>query len=107
MRTLLSSVAVIALAGGLAAAPALAEQDGAMNRTIVVSGVGEVSTAPNIAFLNLGVEAEGATAAEALRKNSAQMEATLKSLRDAGVEKRDIQTSGLNVGAKYDYTNFR
>lgn len=104
MRALSSAVAAATMAAGLAAAPAFAEGDHSSKRTIVVTGVGEASRAPDIAFLNLGVEAEGATASEALRKNSAQMEATLKTLRDAGVEKKDFQTSGLNVGAKYDYS---
>ena len=104
MRLINYSMAAAAIAASLAAAPAFAGENAPMNRTIVVSGFGEANAAPDIAFLSLGVEAEGATAAEALRKNSAQMEATLKSLRDAGVEKKDIQTSGLNVGAKYDYS---
>jgi hypothetical protein len=88
-----------------AAAPANAAPEGhGSMRTIVVSGLGEASAAPAMAYLSIGVEAEGATAAEALRKNSEKMEATLKSLRDAGVDKKDIQTSGLSVGAKYDYS---
>ncbi len=104
MRAVTASMAALSLAAGFSAAPALADEGHAMNRTIVVTGTGEASAAPDMAFLNLGVEAEGATAAEALRKNSAQMEATIKSLRDVGVDKRDIQTSSLNVGAKYDYS---
>ena len=104
MRALSSAAAAVTMAAALAAPPAVAEGDYSSKRTIVVTGIGEASRAPDIAFLNLGVEAEGATASEALRKNSTQMEATLKTLRDAGVEKKDIQTSGLNVGAKYDYS---
>lgn len=104
MRALTSSMAALALAAGLSATPAGAAEDQSMNRTIIVTGNGEASAAPDMAFLNLGVEAEGATAAEALRKNSAQMEATIKSLRDAGIDKKDIQTASLNVGAKYDYS---
>ncbi len=92
-----------ALAAGLAVAPAAAE--GWENtRTIVVTGAGEAARAPDVAYLTLGVEADGATASEALRKNSAQMEATIKTLRDAGVDKKDIQTSNLSVGARYDYS---
>ncbi len=104
MRALTTSLAVLTLAAGQAAAPAVAADSLNANRTIVVTGSGEASAAPDLAYLNLGVEAEGATAAEALRKNSAQMEATIKSLRDAGVDKKDIQTSNLNVGPKYDYS---
>lgn len=92
-----------ALAAGLTASPAAAE--GWENvRTIIVTGVGEATMTPDMAYLTLGVEADGATASEALRKNSAQMEATIKTLRDAGVDKKDIQTSNLSVGARYDYS---
>jgi len=98
------SLAAATLAATLAAAPAHAGDAQLANRTIIVTGSGEAAAAPDMAFLNLGVEAEGATAAEALRKNSTQMEATLKALRDAGVDKKDIQTSNLNVGARYDYS---
>lgn len=105
MRALSTTLAVASLAAGLSAAPAAAAAgDHPMKRTIVVTGLGEASRAPDMAYLTLGVDAEGPTASEALRKNSAQMEATLKSLRDAGVDKKDIQTSNLNVGAKYDYS---
>jgi len=94
------------LAASMAAAPAIAgaEESHHPMRTIAVTGIGEASAAPDMALLNLGVETEAATAAEALRKNSAQMDATIKSLRDSGVDKKDIQTSGLNVSAKYDYS---
>jgi hypothetical protein len=101
MRNAVSAAAI--LAAGLAGSPAAAE--GWENtRTIVVTGAGEASKAPDMAYLTLGVEADGATASEALRKNSAQMEATIKTLRDAGVDKKDIQTSNLSVGARYDYS---
>lgn len=101
MRTAMPLAA--ALAAGLAGSPAFAAE-GEKARTIVVTGAGEATKAPDMAYLTLGVEADGATASEALRKNSAQMEATIKTLRDAGVDKKDIQTSSLSVGARYDYS---
>lgn len=102
MRALATPIAAAFLAG--LSAPAAAHDELTTRRTIIVAGIGEASKAPDMAILTLGVEAEGPTASEALRKNSAQMEATLKTLRDAGVDKNDIQTSNLNVGAKYDYS---
>lgn len=92
-----------AVAAGLAGSPANAAGFESA-RTIIVTGAGEATKAPDMAMLTLGVEADGATASEALRKNSAQMEATIKTLRDAGVDKDDIQTSNLSVGARYDYS---
>lgn len=100
-----ASVAAAALA--LAAAPALAqdaEATGGPLRTIVVSGVGEAARKPDMATLSIGVETEGATAAEALRRNSAQMDQTIKALRDAGVAEKDLQTAQISVGARYDYS---
>lgn len=104
MRPATLSIAASMIALCALAAPARAEGDHAAPRTITVVGAGEASAAPDMAMLNIGVETEGATAGEALRKNSAQMEATVKSLKDAGVDRKDIQTSNLSVGAKYDYS---
>lgn len=99
------AIAISALTGALGAAAPAAAHDGApMERTIVVTGQGEASAAPDIAYMTLGVQTEAPTAAEALRKNATQMDATIKALRDAGVDKKDIQTSSLNVGAQYDYS---
>lgn len=101
---LAAAAAVGCSASTVAADPGTTAAGHVMKRTIAVTGVGEASRAPDMANLSIGVDAEGATAAEALRKNSTQLEATIKSLTDSGVEKKDIQTSGLNVGAKYDYS---
>jgi uncharacterized protein YggE len=104
MRAVATSlITAIILAASPAAIAGPQDDDHAM-RTIIVTGNGEATAAPDMALLNLGVDTEGATAAEALRKNSSAMDATIKSLRDAGVDKKDIQTSGLNVSAKYDYS---
>lgn len=109
MRALGTTALAAAAAVGCSAGSVAADQGAAggyyeMKRTIAVTGVGEAVGTPDMANLTIGVDAEGATAAEALRKNSAQMDATIKSLADAGVEKKDIQTSNLSVGAKYDYS---
>jgi uncharacterized protein YggE len=104
MRALATSATIAAVLAASPAAIAGPEEGHHAMRTIIVTGVGEASAAPDMAVLNLGVDADGETAAEALQKNSAQMDATIKSLRDAGVDKKDIQTSGLNVSAKYDYS---
>jgi uncharacterized protein YggE len=104
MRPAILSIATSMIALCAFALPARAEGDGAAQKTMIVVGAGEASAAPDMAMLNIGVETEGATAGEALRKNAAQMEAAVKSLRDAGVDKKDIQTSNLSVGAKYDYS---
>jgi len=102
------SITRIAAAAGLAiaAAPAAAQDAGSAGplRSIIVSGVGEAARKPDMATLSIGVESEGATAAEALRRNSAQMDQTIKALREAGVAEKDLQTAQISVGARYDYS---
>lgn len=71
--------------------------------TIVVTGEGRVDTAPDMATITLGVTTEGDTAKEALAANTAQLTAAIERLKASGVEDRDIQTSGLNLGPRYDY----
>lgn len=101
---MLKPVYALAAAAALAATPALADPHGGPMKTIVVTGAGEASAAPDMALVTIGVDAEGATAAEALRKNSAQMEATIRALKDAGVAEKDLQTANLTVGVRYDYS---
>ena len=96
--------ALALLAAACSAAPqAAASGDVAAPRTIAVTGIGEAAAAPDMAVLNLGVQTQGATAAEALRQNSMQMRATIETLEELGIEERDIQTSGLMVNPRYDY----
>lgn len=102
--TALAAVSAVGCSPASVAAERASEGGLVMKRTIAVTGIGEASRTPDMANMTVGVETEGATAAEALRKNSAQMDATIKSLTDAGVEKKDIQTSNLSVGARYDYS---
>jgi uncharacterized protein YggE len=82
--------------------PALA-QDG----TISVVGVGEVMSAPDTAYVMSGVTTQGATAREALDANNEAMAALIETLKAAGIEGRDIQTSGFSVTPNYVYTEER
>lgn len=86
---------LVALGGTLAAlSPASAQTPG---RTVTVIAEGEARGEPDIAFLNAGVEANGATPREALARVNDQMQAVLAALQRAGIAGEDIQTSGLNI----------
>jgi uncharacterized protein YggE len=74
---------------------------GAVARTITVDGVGVVSGTPDTATVNLGVQVQAPTAAEALETASTKSQALVSTLTAAGVGKADIQTSGLNVYPNY------
>lgn len=87
--------------GSALATPAHA-QEADEPRTITISGEGEATAVPDIAYIDTGVVTEGATAAEALAANTKAMAAVFKGLEDAGIEKRDMQTSQFSVYPVYE-----
>ncbi|USQ94406.1 SIMPL domain-containing protein [Caulobacter sp. RL271] len=103
----LAAIALPALVGALllgAAAPALAQTDAAFKATTFsLSAYGETRVAPDMATINLGVQTDAPTAAEALKANGARMNQVMAALKKAGIAERDIQTSNLNLNAQYAY----
>ncbi|HEY0033615.1 MAG TPA: SIMPL domain-containing protein, partial [Devosia sp.] len=75
--------------------------------TITIDGMGEVRAVPDMAVINSGVTTQGATAREALDANSAAMAELVATLKEAGIEARDIQTSGFSVNPNYVYSEER
>ncbi len=71
--------------------------------TISVSGHGEAVAVPDIATFSFSVVSDKATVAEAQADATAKANATTKYLTDAGVDKKDIQTSDYSVQPQYDY----
>lgn len=67
------------------------------NRTMTVSGTGEVSLVPDIASINIGVHTEADQVSDALSNNTAQANAIAEVLQTLGVEEKDVQTSNFNV----------
>ncbi|MCB2130011.1 MAG: SIMPL domain-containing protein [Rhodobacteraceae bacterium] len=72
--------------------------------TISVTGEGQVELAPDMATINLGVTTEDRAAAAALSANSERLAQVISALKDAGIEGRDIQTAGLALNPRYDYS---
>src|SRR4051812_41818761 len=52
---------------------------------ILVSGDGEATGAPDVAYLNLGVQTDGQTARQALDANSTAMAAVIAAIKGAGI----------------------
>lgn len=75
--------------------------------TITIEGRGEVRAAPDMALINSGVTTQGETARAALDANTAAMAELIATLKDAGIEARDIQTSGFSVNPNYVYSESR
>lgn len=74
-----------------------------MTRVISLSGHGEVSMAPDMAYVTSGVATQGKTAAEALAANTTAMNGLFAALREAGIPEKDIQTSNFMVQPRYDF----
>ena len=71
--------------------------------TISVAAEGEVRMAPDMATITLGVSSLAKTASQALADNAKRMDQVIEALKRSGVAVKDIQTSGLTVGAQYAY----
>jgi len=67
---------------------------------IWVSGSGKVAVTPDIALLQLGIETQEATVAEAQAKASEAMDKVKASLIDSGVAEKDIQTRSFRISQR-------
>jgi uncharacterized protein YggE len=97
------------MALGLAAAMALPVAASAQERPvqprIVVTGEGEAAVAPDLALLSLSVMREAKTAREALDANNAAMAEVIEAIKLFGIADRDLQTAGIQIMPRYNYTN--
>ena len=92
------------LAASSIAAPAAAEVQVTATGPIVELTINEsVEAEPDIATVGAGVTTQARTAVEAMRLNAQQMSAVVERIKQLGVAERDIQTTGINLGAQYDY----
>jgi uncharacterized protein YggE len=90
---------IVALAGGLLAAPALAQV--VPPAAISVTGEATVSAPPDLAQIEGGVTTEARSAREASDSNNAAMGKVLLALKGAGIEEKDFQTSRLTLQPQY------
>jgi len=77
------------------------------SEAFTVTGEGKISVKPDIATVNVGVQATGTTVKEVqdnLNKNINAVSAAVKKL---GVDEKDIKTSNYNMNPQYDYTASR
>ena len=70
---------------------------------ISVSGSGSISVEPDLAILNIGVEATGKTVSFARSEAASAMDSVVSSLKKEGILTKDIQTQQLTIYPRYDY----
>jgi len=72
-----------------------------ITRGITVNGTGKVSTVPDRAGFNFGIDTKRNTAAAASEENNREMRQLLDALKAGGVPESDIQTSQISVYPEY------
>jgi uncharacterized protein YggE len=104
-----AAVAVLAVAGcaqddgkAAGAAPAAAVSTDNGRPSVAARGVGLVKGTPDTLHVVLGVETRSASAKDALAANNDKANALIATLKQKGVETKDIQTSQLSINPTYD-----
>ncbi len=92
-------LAVLLSACGSAVMPGAAPA----TRTISVSGSGQVSLKPDIAYIYMGVSTENESAADAVAKNNADTQRLIEALKAAGVAENDLRTSNFSIWQNTPY----
>jgi uncharacterized protein YggE len=87
------------------ASPAMAAeiQLQAQGPVVELSVTETVKARPDLAAVGAGVTAQAATAVEAMQKTATAMDAVVRRIKSLGIADEDIQTTGINLGAQYDY----
>ena len=95
----------LALAAAIAFPAMAGAADSPTPARIIVSGEGEATTPPDLALLSLSVMREAKTARAALDANNDAMAAVIAAMKAAGIKDRDLQTAGIQINPRYNYTN--
>ena len=77
----------------------------ATEHTVTVSGAGQVSVAPDVADVILGVSITKPTVAEAQSAAATSMASVVAALKKDGVDTKDIVTVNLSLSPVYDYNS--
>jgi uncharacterized protein YggE len=84
---------------------AYAEAVNVVRNVISVDGQGEISVSPDIAYLSIGVQTQGKTAAAAQKENAQIMDKVNNLLKTTwGINAKDIKTTQFSVQPDYAYS---
>ena len=73
--------------------------------TITVSDKGEVYARPDLAITTFSVITEKKTVSEAMSENTEKMNTIIDSMKEQGVEDKDLKTTSFNIYPRYDWYN--
>lgn len=72
-------------------------------RTITVNGSGQVTLAPDVAYVYIGVNSQSENVGDSLTENNTKAEAIASALKELGIDAKDIQTSSFNIYPQQQY----
>lgn len=72
-------------------------------REITVSGEGKVYIKPDVAMISFGITSEATKSQDAVNQNNQKMNAVIQSIKDLGVQDKDIKTTVYNLYPIYSY----
>jgi len=86
--------------------PSFADENSIYGR-MTLTGIGKVTGTPDMAVINSGVSTFGKSARIALDANTAAMNELFELFENAGIERKDIQTSQFSIQPQYVYSDQR
>ena len=86
------------------AAPSYSDQVSGAQLGIWVTGQGRLSLEPDLALVNIGVEAMADTVAEARDEAATAMAAVVAAVKSQGLTDKDVQTRSFNIWPQYEYS---
>ncbi|WP_133364913.1 SIMPL domain-containing protein [Qipengyuania sediminis] len=95
--------APFALAAIAAPAAAAQVQLAAQGPVVELAVTETVKARPDIATVSAGVTSRAPTAVAAMERNATAMEAVVARIRNLGIARDDVQTTGIELAAQYDY----
>ena len=72
-------------------------------RTITVSGTGLVTLTPDIAYINIGVQTQDASATVAMNDNNTRAAGIIAAIKAFGIAEKDIQTTNFSIYPQQQY----
>ncbi|MXP46944.1 DUF541 domain-containing protein [Altererythrobacter luteolus] len=100
IRKAIPLAAIAAVSAPLSAAEIQIQSSGPVVELTISESVRQ---APDIATIGAGVSSEAATAVQAMRSNADAMSGVIAKIKALGIDEDDIQTTGINLNARYDY----
>lgn len=75
------------------------------NGIFTVTGEGKIVVIPDIAYVSLGIKTSGATVSQTQRKLNKINNQLIETLKNLGIDKKEIQTENYNLNPQYDWQN--